>query len=62
MGILLGSGTHVPRGRVFTFFSVVVVPSPNSIAGAFTITNGSFIAVVVPNAEISQGDLSKSTK
>lgn len=61
MGILLGSGTHVPRGRAFTFV-FVVIPSPNSIIGAFTITNGSLIAVVVSNAEISQDDFSKSTE
>ena len=61
MGIFLGSGTHVPRGCAFTFF-FVVVPTPNSITGTFTITNGSLIAVVVSNAEISQGDLSKSTE
>ena len=43
-------------------FIVAVVPSPNSIAGAFTVTNGSLIAVIVSDAEISQDDLSKSTE
>ena len=62
MGIFLGSGTHVPRGRAFTFFAVAIVLSLNSITGAFTITNGSLIAVVVSNAKISQSDLSKSTE
>ena len=61
MGILLGSGTHVPRGRAFTFV-VLVVPTSNSITGAFTITNGSLVAVVVSNPEISQDGLSKSTE
>ena len=41
---------------------VVVVPSSNSITGAFTTTNGSLIVVIVSDAEISQDDLSKSTE
>ena len=54
--------TYLEGVRLLLFFDVVVVPSPNSITGAFAITNGSLIAVVVPNPKISQGNLSKPTE
>ena len=52
--------TYLEGVRLLLFFWVV--PSLNSITGAFTFTNGSLIAVVVSNAEISQDGLSKSTE